>query len=68
MSVLAKYAKEYPKKVMILPTTVDNEISFTRATLTEDYFKFNSNLDFFGGIFDANTWGQFLTGQDERNF
>lgn len=68
MSVLAKYAKEYPKKVMILPTTVDNEISFTRATLTEDYFKFHSNLDFFGGIFDANTWGQFLTGQDERNF
>jgi len=68
MSVLAKYAKEYPEEVFILPTTVNSEISFTQITSTEDYFKFHSNLDFFEGIFDANTWGQFLTGQDERNF
>jgi hypothetical protein len=68
MSVLASFANCYPEKVLILPTALDTELSFTHGTPAIDHYRFHSNLDLFEGIFDANTWGQFLTGQDERNF
>ena len=68
MSVLAKYANQYPKNVLILPSTLDSNLSFTEVTPQKEYSRFHSNLYLFDGIFDANTWGQYLSGQDERNF
>jgi hypothetical protein len=67
MTVLADYADEHPERVFILPSTIDNQRSFTKVTSLDDRKKFFENANFFSGIFDANTWGQFLTGQDERN-
>jgi hypothetical protein len=68
MSVLAKYANHFPERVLILPSTLDSNLSFTEITPQKEYSRFHSNINLFEGIFDANTWGQFLTGQDERNF
>jgi hypothetical protein len=68
MSILALYASKFPERVMLLPTAPNNRNSFTKSTNQNSFSKFTSNSDYFKGIFDANTWGQFLTGEDERNF
>jgi len=68
MTILAKYASDFPERVLLLPTAPKNQNSFTDITDLNSYPKFTSNSDYFKGIFDANTWGQYLTGEDERNF
>lgn len=67
MSVLAQYAEQQPSNVLILPSSLQSSSSFTDATPARDYDKFSREIDLFDGIFDANTWGQFLTGQDPKN-
>jgi hypothetical protein len=67
MTILARYALKNPNSITLLPTAPNNSRAFTSIVQQCDYSKFSSNLDQFGGLFDANTWGQFLTGEDERN-
>lgn len=67
MSVLAQYAAERSSEVLVLPSALPSSLSFTDATPSKDFVKFSQGIDFFDGIFDANTWGQFLTGQDPKN-
>jgi hypothetical protein len=66
MSALAVISREDPDLVSILPTIPD----FVKAPdklLTDIYSRMSSNYKFFGGIFDAATWGMYFLGTDPRN-
>jgi hypothetical protein len=67
VSVLGRLYLEHPSEVLILPTAPSPGFSFhdhvspqTRADMSEQF-------SHFGGVFDASTWGQFITGEDPRN-
>ena len=67
MTILAKYRLFYPERVLVMPTAPSQTDAFIDDSFTEQIHALSENLNFFGGLCDANTWGQYLTGEDERN-
>lgn len=67
VSVLGKLYLKYPKDVLILPTAASAESNFHDFVAPETRLKMSENYGRFYGVFDASTWGQFLTGEDPRN-
>jgi hypothetical protein len=50
-----------------MPTAPNQTDAFIDSGFTDQIHTLSENLNFFGGLCDANTWGQYLTGEDERN-
>jgi hypothetical protein len=67
MTILAKYRLSHPERVLVMPTAPGRKDAFVESGFTEQIDTLSGNLDYFGGLFDATTWGQYLTGIDERN-
>jgi hypothetical protein len=67
VSVLGKLYLRYPKEILILPTAASTESYFHDFVTQATRLKMSGNYERFGGVFDASTWGQFLTGEDPRN-
>ena len=67
MTILAKYRIAYPERILVMPSAPNQSEAFIDHSFTNQISALSENIDFFGGLFDANTWGQYLTGEDERN-
>jgi hypothetical protein len=67
MTILAKYRIAYPERILVMPSAPNKSEAFIDDSFTNQISALSENIDFFGGLFDANTWGQYLTGEDERN-
>lgn len=67
VSVLGNLYLRYPKEILILPTAASAESYFHDFVTQATRLKMSENYGRFCGVFDASTWGQFLTGEDPRN-
>ena len=67
VSVLGALYKAYPDKILILPTAPSPDFTFHSFVDAETKKIMSAKYNRFGGIFDASTWGQFITGEDPRN-
>jgi hypothetical protein len=67
MTILAKYRLSHPDRVLVMPTAPRRAEAFIDRSFTKQIEALSENIDYFGGLFDATTWGQYLTGIDERN-
>jgi len=64
VSILGGYYRDYPDFCWILPNA---NVNFN-SHVGEDLKKIMSeNFSSFQGVFDASTWGQYLTGHDPKN-
>ena len=67
MELLWRYKVHYPKRVFVLPTTLE-ELSRKSEELEIDFLgEMKLNPGVFSGVFDSATWGQYLTGEHEVN-
>ncbi len=67
MELLWRYKVHYPKRVFVLPTTLE-ELSCKSEELEIDFLgEMKLNAGVFSGVFDSATWGQYLTGEHEVN-
>lgn len=67
VSILGSYYQDFPERCLVLPTSPSETFDFNshvdyslKQTMSE-HFKITN------GLFDASTWGQFLTGHDPKN-
>jgi hypothetical protein len=67
VSVLGELYAKYPKEILILPTAASATSDFHEFVTPATRLKMSENYGRFCGVFDASTWGQFLTGEDPRN-
>ena len=67
VTILGAYYKVGNINTRILPSAVSSSESFNSWVTEEDRNLLASKLIFSSGIFDASTWGQYLTGEDPRN-
>lgn len=65
--LLGKHYRCFPDKVLILPTMTNFSPSFNIHVDGKLRDLMSKNVDGLPGIFDASTWGQFLTGKDPQN-
>ncbi len=65
--ILGQLQMDHPSKVYVLPSAFNCSSGFNPSAdlAVQEIMTFNSN--FFEGIFDGATWGQYLTGEDPRN-
>jgi hypothetical protein len=67
VTILGAYYKLSDINIKILPSAVSSSESFNSWVSEEERNLLASKSFFSSGIFDASTWGQFLTGEDPRN-
>ena len=67
VSVLGHLYRQYPGDVLILPTAPTPEYYYHPHVDSETKTIMSNHFSEFGGVFDASTWGQFITGEDPRN-
>ena len=67
VSVLGNLYLKYPDDILILPTSPSQEFTFHNHVGMETKIAMSKYFPDFGGVFDASTWGQFITGEDPRN-
>jgi hypothetical protein len=67
VSVLGALHKLHSDEVLILPTAPKSDFSFHHFVDFDTKKKMSAEFNRFGGVFDASTWGQFITGEDPRN-
>jgi hypothetical protein len=68
MHILGAFAEKFKDSTTILPSAINVNRMFNKSA-DEDFRKQISNNEYhFGGLFDASTWGQYLTGLDPRNY
>lgn len=67
MKVLDKFRLANPELVALLPLGPDNQNAYLSSLSPSDFFKMQSLLHHFGGVFDAIDIGFFLFGEDPRN-
>lgn len=67
VSILGRYYQDHSEFCWVMPTAPNDSIDFnahvsenTKKVMSENYCATN-------GIFDASTWGQYLTGHDPMN-
>lgn len=68
MQLLGLLSSEHADSVSLLPTTTPSREWVEESTVDSLLVKMSSNYAQFGGIFDAATIGQYLTGLDSRNY
>ncbi len=66
--ILGKLQKEHPDKVYVLPSALPGDQNFNSSADPSVRRLITSNNSAFDGIFDGSTWGQYLVGEDPRNF
>jgi len=66
MLVLGQLARNYPNKVLILPSFIDTR-NMLRSQDVDYKNKITLNIPKFGGVFDGLDIGQFIFGEDARN-
>jgi hypothetical protein len=67
MDVLGSQELYNTEHVDFLPSSAVSRGNFQDWVSEEDMSLMTSRIEYFGGIFDGMTWGQFLTGEDPRN-
>lgn len=67
MQLLWKYKYQYPERVLVLPTTLQDFSQESKDMRIDFLSEVQLKSDFFSGVFDSATWGQFLTGEHEVN-
>jgi hypothetical protein len=67
VSVLGGLYRAYPSEVLVLPTAPSADFVFHSHVDVKTKICMSSNYSQFNGVFDASTWGQFITGEDPRN-
>lgn len=67
VSVLGKLYLKYPDDILILPTAPSAQHEFHDCANLSTRLKLSENFHRFSGLFDASTWGQYITGEDPRN-
>ena len=67
MQILWRYMSEYKSRVLVLPTSINNQTAFNFINEPEINSKISANINIFNGLFDGATWGQFITGEDPKN-
>jgi hypothetical protein len=67
MDLLWRYKILYSERVFVLPTTLEQLYSDSESPDIKVLSEMKLKMDFFPGIFDSATWGQFLTGEHEVN-
>jgi len=68
MQMLGLLSSEREDSVSVLPTITPSREWVEETTVDSLLVKMSSNYSHFGGIFDAATIGQYLTGLDSRNY
>jgi hypothetical protein len=68
MTLLGRYQKKFPEKVLILPIGPVEMVTFDFPNLDVNWRNsLVSNIEYFGGYFDGYSFGQFYFGTDPRN-
>jgi hypothetical protein len=67
VTILAEYYEMHPDKTMILPSGPISHEGYNNGIAENEQSLYSDQSTFQGQIFDASTWGQFLTGEDPRN-
>jgi hypothetical protein len=67
MTILHAYWLDFPDRVQILPTNIDQEVAFQPWVTNHLRTSMSEGFDIYNGIFDAATWGQYIGGEDPRN-
>ena len=68
MHILGDFAEKNKNLVKILPSAVNVAEMFNDSADEDFRIQISEFEGYFGGLFDASTWGQYLTGLDPRNF
>lgn len=67
MDILGARSLSERVPVTYLPTAFGDDHHFQEWVSREAIETFKSGIERFNGVFDAMTWGQYLTGEDPRN-
>ena len=67
VTILAEYRSQYPEKTYILPSGPTELAGYNQRFSVVEPQVLSDQKYFPNQIFDASTWGQFLTGEDPRN-
>lgn len=67
VSILGTYYQDFPEKCLVLPTVPSIDFEFNNHVNLSTKKIMSENFSLGNGIFDASTWGQFLTGHDPKN-
>jgi hypothetical protein len=68
MDILGSIYKDFQNEVSLLPSGLRDLDTYNSFVIDSEAKLFSSRIDYFGGIFDGMTWGQYLTGEDPRNY
>ena len=67
MTILGQYSIDFPELVTILPTNFSTNFGYQPWVELDLKKRMSKNIGIYKGVFDAATWGQYLTGEDPRN-
>jgi hypothetical protein len=67
MTILGQYSIDFPDLVTILPTNFSANFGYQPWVELDLKKRMSKDIGIYKGVFDAATWGQFLTGEDPRN-
>jgi len=66
-TILAEYLEHFPNRTLVLPSAPKNADVFHQTSSVLEIELLSRHHEIFEGIFDASTWGQYLTGEHEIN-
>lgn len=67
VSILGSYYRDFPEFCWIMPTVPCEKFDFNSHVDAELKIVMSKHFPDTNGIFDASTWGQFMTGHDPKN-